>query len=221
MIGTIRNWDILTHPIGTIRCFGWRIFFKATFLWHAKTFLSLLQEDGFFEAAGSTVPEVFKQCIGLELQAKRVYAALARMFAETESTRQFFEVLAQQEQAHADLLEICRAAASRGGWKAEHLSSWRGLIPRLEQQMQVIEDSLTSIGSSENALRLVIQIGLSEINQLFLSIVTKADFTFIRTVRAFRDAMDFHIAYVCQRLPELAPELTTACRELHTKFSQA
>jgi hypothetical protein len=33
--------------------------------------------------------------------------------------------------------------------------------------------------------------------------------------------MDFHIAYVCQRLPELAPELTTACRELHTKFSQA
>ena len=87
--------------------------------------------------------------------------------------------------------------------------------------MQVIEDSLTSIGSSENALRLVIKIGLSEINQLFLSIVTKADFTFIRTVRAFRDAMDFHIAYVCQRLPELAPQLTTACRELHTKFSRA
>jgi len=159
MVGEIRNWDILTHPIATICCFGWRIFFKAAFSWQAKTFLSLLQENGFFEAAGSTVPEVFRRCIGIELQAKRVYAALARMFAETESTRQFFEVLAQQEQAHADLLEICRAAASRGGWRAEHLSSWQGLLPRLEQQMQVIEDSLTSIGSSEDALRLVIQIG--------------------------------------------------------------
>jgi hypothetical protein len=221
MVGVIRNWDILTHPIGTIRCFGWRIFFKAAFSWHAKTFLSLLREEDFFEAAGSTVPKVFERCIGMELQAKRVYAALARVFAKTESTRQFFEVLAQQEQDHADLLEICRAAASRGGWRAEHLSSWQGLLPRLEQQMQVIEDSLTRTGSSEDALRLVIQIGSSEINQLFLGIVTTADSAFIRKVRAFRDAVEFHIAYVCQRLPELAPELTTACRELHTKFSKA
>ena len=221
MVGAIRNWDILSHPIGTIHCFGWRIFLKAAFSWHAKTFLSLLQEDGFFEAAGSTVLDVFKRCIGMELQAKRIYAALARMFPETESTRQFFEVLAQQEQDHAELLEICRAAASRGGWRAEHLSSWQGLLPRLEQQMQVIENSVTSIGSSEDALRLVIRIGSSEINQLFLGIVTKADSAFIRKVKAFRDAMDFHIAYVCQRLPELAPELTTACRELHTEVAQA
>jgi len=221
MIGAIRTWDILAHPIETIRCFGWRVFFKAVFSWHEQTFLSLLQEENAFEAAGSTVPEVFKRCIGMELQAKRVYAALAQRFAETESTRQFFEVLAQQEQDHADLLEICRAAASRGGWRAEHLSSWQGLLPRLEQQMQVIENSVTSIGSSEDALRLVIRIGSSEINQLFLGIVTKADSAFIRKVKAFRDAMDFHIAYVCQRLPELAPELTTACRKLHTEVAQA
>ena len=221
MVGAIRNWDILTHPIGTIRCFGWRIFLKAAFSWHAKTFLSLLQEDGFFEAAGSTVPDVFKRCISMELQAKRVYAALPGCFLKPNQQDSSLKFWLEQEQDHAELLEICRAAASRGGWRAEHLSSWQGLLPRLEQQMQVIEDSVTSIGSSEDALRLVIRIGSSEINQLFLGIVTKADSAFIRKVRAFRDAVDFHIAYVCQRLPKLAPELTTACRELHTKVSQA
>jgi hypothetical protein len=220
MVGVIGTWDILVHPIETIRCFGWRVFFKAVFSWHSKTFLSLLREADLFAAAGSTVPELFERCLGLELQAKRIYAALARVFAETEATRQFFEVLAQQEQEHADLLEICRVAARREGWRATHLSSWQHSLPRLEQQMQMIEDSLTRISSLQDALRLVIRIGSSEINELFLGIVTATDSGFIRKLRAFRDAMDVHIAYVCQRLPELAPELTTACRELRTTFSQ-
>ena len=220
MVGAIGTWDILAHPIETMRCFGWRVFFKAVFSWHERTFLALLQEENVFGATALQVPELFGAAIGLELRAKRIYAALAQRFAETESVRQFFEVLAQQEQDHAELLEVCRAIAGRGGWKAHHLSSWQDLLPRLNQQMQSMETSLHRLGFLENSLRLVIQIGFSEINQLFLGIVMATDSSFIRKLRAFENAMDVHIAYVCQRIPELAPELTTDCRELRAKFSQ-
>ena len=130
MVGAIRTWDILAHPIETIRCFGWRVFFKAAFSWHERTFLSLLQEANVFGAAALQVPKLFGGAIGLELRAKRIYAALAQRFAETESARQFFEFLAQQEQDHSELLEVCRAIAGRGGWKAHHLSSWQDLLLR-------------------------------------------------------------------------------------------
>ena len=43
MVGVITGWDILVHPITTIRCFGWRVFFMAVAPWQGKTFLSLLR----------------------------------------------------------------------------------------------------------------------------------------------------------------------------------
>jgi rubrerythrin len=51
--------------------------------------------------------ELFERCIGVELQAKQVYAAFAKTFAGTKSAQQFFEVLAQHEQDQADLLKVC------------------------------------------------------------------------------------------------------------------
>lgn len=47
----------------------------------------------------------------------------------------FFASLAEQEQFHADLLEICRAAAIRGGWKANVFNPPEDYLPRLEQQI--------------------------------------------------------------------------------------
>ena len=49
MVGVIKTWNILAHPVVTIRCFGWRVFFKAAVSWQGGTFLSLLQEAGCFE----------------------------------------------------------------------------------------------------------------------------------------------------------------------------
>ena len=31
MVGVISHWDILAHPVVTIRAFGWRVFFRAVF----------------------------------------------------------------------------------------------------------------------------------------------------------------------------------------------
>ena len=120
MLGVITSRDVLLHPIATIRCFGWGIFFRAVSPWHEKTFLALLRDADFFGAASSQIPELLRRCVELELRAKRIYAALAEGFVNLGSIGRFFETLALEEQDHADLLELCRAAAIRGGWKANY-----------------------------------------------------------------------------------------------------
>ena len=47
MVGVITGWDVFTHPVVTIRCFGWQVFFRAVAPWQDETFLSLLQSGGF------------------------------------------------------------------------------------------------------------------------------------------------------------------------------
>lgn len=218
MVGVITSRDVLLHPIATIRGFGWRIFFRAVSPWHEKTFLALLWDADFFGAATSKVPELLGRCIGLELQAKRIYAALAEGFANLGSIGRFFEALAEQEQDHADLLELCRAAAIRGGWKANYFNPWQEYIPRLEQQMEEVEAAVYSIGSVDDALRLVIRIESCEINEIFEAVLAASDSAFVRRLRAFRDAMERHMVYICERIPELAPHLMLACRELRAKI---
>ena len=217
MIGVIRSWDILFHPVATIQCFGWRVFFNAVNPWYNRTFLSLLGEVDAFEATTSRVPDLLERCIRLELQAKQIYATLAQQFADTESARQFFAVLARHEQDHADLLQVCRAIAKFGGWKADYFSEYEILLQRLEQQIQEMESSLTGICSLDDALRQVILIELSEINHVFFGIVTFTDVSLIKKLKPFYDAMDIHIAYICFLIPELAPNLTVLCRELRAR----
>jgi hypothetical protein len=47
MVGVITSWDVLSHPISTIRCFGWRVFFRAVGPWQGRTFLSVVHDAGF------------------------------------------------------------------------------------------------------------------------------------------------------------------------------
>ena len=218
MNGVIRTRDILSHPITAIRCLGWRVFFKAAVPWCHETLLSLLREGNYFGGATWKVPELFQRSIGVEEQARRIYAAFARVFAESRLASRFFEILAQQEQEHAELLEVCQRIARRGGWKAEHFSSWHDLLPRLEQRMQAMESSLSGIGSLDDALRLVIQIESSEINEVFHGVVAATDSTFVRKLKPYRDAMGLHIDYICRRMSELAPVLTEACQRLRDQF---
>ncbi len=182
--------------------------------------MSLLREAHFFEATSSKIPQLLGRCIGLELQAKRIYTAFARVFAETESASQFFEGLARQEQDHADLLEVCWAMARRGCWKADQSTSWQDLLPRLEKQIQAMRLSLNQIGTLDDALRLAIHIESSEVNHVFLGVVGATDSTFVRNLRPFCHAMEKHVAHICRRIPELAPHLTAACRELRAKLPQ-
>ena len=164
------------------------------------------------------VSKLFERLIALELRAKRIYSVLAQAFAKNESAQQFFEVLSQQEQDHAGLLKGCWDAARCGAWKAEPVSLWQDLVLRIEHDLQAIDSSVSETCSLDDALRLVIQIESSEINNAFFGITSVTNRNQIQDLRPFREAMDMHIGYICQHIPELAPHLTAACQQLRTRF---
>ena len=218
MIGVITHWDILAHPVVTIRCFGWGVFFRAIGPWQARPFLAMLQDAGYFGAAASNLPPILQRCVELELRAKQIYKVLAKTFAEDAAAGPFFAALVEQEQIHADLLEICRGAAMRGAWKADRFNPWDDHLPRLEQQMDAAEAVASEIDSLDAALQLVVQVECSEINQVFQAALAASDSAFVKKLRPFQMAIEAHMAYLAQRLPELSPRMLPACRELRARF---
>jgi hypothetical protein len=204
MVGVITTWDILAHPISTIRCFGWRVFFRAIGPWQGKPFLSLLRDAGFFGATASAVSTILQRCIALELRAKEIYNALAKAFSDDGLVGPFFAGLVEQEQYHADLLELCWAAAIHGGWKANLFNPWQDYLPRLEQQMDAAEASVYQIGSVEDALQLVIQIESSDVNKVFRAALAATDAAFVKRLKPFQGAMEAHMSYIVERLPQAA-----------------
>jgi hypothetical protein len=218
MVGVVTSWDVLGHPVATIRCFGWRVFFKAVAPWRGRTFLSLLQDAGYFRAAASKLLTILERCIALEMRAKEIYKALAKAFSDQGLVGPFFAGLVEQEQYHADLLELARAAALRGGWKANLFNPWQDYLPRLEQQMDAAEAAVSGIDSVDAALQLVIEIESSEINQVFHAALAATDAAFVKRLKPFREAMEAHMSYLVERLPELSPRMILATRELRARF---
>jgi hypothetical protein len=218
MVGAITSLDILAHPITTIRCFGWRVFFRAVVPWRDTPFLSLVRDAGFLNPSESSVSTILERCIGLELRAKRIYTALAKALDDQGVVGPFFAGLAEQEQYHADLLELCRAAAIRKGWRASVFNPWQDYLPRLEQQMAAAEAGVYEIDSVDAALRLVIQIEASEINEVFQAAIAATDAAFVKKLKPFRKTMEVHMSYIVERLPQLSPNLILPTRELRARF---
>ncbi len=218
MVGVITSWDILAHPVSTVRCFGWRVFFRAVVPRHEQTFLGLLQDAGFFREAVAEMPTILERCIALEVRARRIYAAFATAFADQGLAGSFFAGLAEQEQHHVDLLQVCRSAALRGAWKANLFNPWQDYLPRLDEQMEAVEAGVYQVGSVEDALRLTLQIESSEINEVFHAALAASDAAFVHRLRPFREAMEAHMAYLAERIPELAPQLLPDCRDLRAKY---
>ena len=218
MVGVITSWDVLAHPVSTVQCFGWRVFFRAVVPWHEETFLSVLQDAGCFGAAVATVPTILDRCIALELRAKHVYKAFAKTFVNDDLAEPFFSGLAEQEQHHADLLSVCRTAAIRNGWKVHLFNPWQDYLPRLEQQMESAEATVPAIHTIEDALRLVIELESSEINSVFEAALAATDAAFVKRLKPFRETMVAHMTHIVERIPALAPQMMFACRELRAKF---
>ncbi len=218
MVGVIKTWDILAHPVVTIRCFGWGVFFRAVVPWRGGTYLSLLQDAGCFSAAPSVVPTILERCINLEMQAKQVYRTLARVFGDQRLAGPFFAGLVEQEQYHADLLQLARAAAIRSGWKANLFNPWKDYLPRLKQQMDAAEATVSGIASVDAALRLVIQIESSEINRVFDAALVATDAAFVKKLKPFQEAMEAHMSYLAEQIPQMAPQLLAAASELRARF---
>jgi hypothetical protein len=214
MFGVIRKRDIFAHPFVTVECFGWPLFFRVLIAGRRETFLSLLAGSDGLRPPTFEVPELLGHCVQLERRARQIYESLAERFTDQELVRQFFETLAHQEQEHYEMLELCRQLASKGGWLEEHFAPWRDAVPRLERQMEDVEDSLEDLDCVADALRLAIQIEGSEINYVFRGAVAATNSRFVKTLRAFQTAGAKHIAYVFHQIPKLEPDLAGECRNL-------
>ena len=215
MGGAISNWDVFFHPFVTIRYFGWTVFFRSLLAGRDTTFLALVNRA---RPRTSQVSPLLERCISLELRAKRLYIALARGLDGLDPAANFFGLLAAQEQQHADLLEVCRLAANRDGWKAGLFNPWQDYLPRLERQMQAAEIAASAVDSVEDAVMLALQIESSEVNLVFDAALAASDSNFVRKLRPFRKAMELHMSYLVEAIPRLAPNLLTASRDLRARF---
>jgi rubrerythrin len=218
MVGAIRRRDILAHPFVTIHSFGLPLFLKALVAGRNKTFLSLVTQTRVFRPATIPVPELLGRCVELESRARQIYESLAERFSDQEPVREFFETLAHQEQDHYELLELCRELVSQEGWLEETFSPWRDAVPRLERQMDEAEVTLEALDSLADALRLVITIEDSEINQVFASAVAATDSAFVRALQTFETADTKHLSYICNEIPKLDPDLTAECIEMRARI---
>lgn len=207
MIGAIRAWDILFHPVVTIRCFGWKTFWQALLAGPKCTFLSLLSEQSLFGCSGSGIAAILKQCIDMELRAKHIYINLSDNMADSPDLTQFFTALAQQKQDHADLLELCAAASHHAGWQLRDLPLWRNEITRLDQKMREAEVAVSSVTDVNDAMRLVIHLESSEINRIFQGMIRASNSAFVKSLQPFHCAMQLHMNYIVTRVSELAPNL--------------
>lgn len=214
MVGAIDKRDILAHPIVTIQCFGWRVFLRALLAGRNTTFLSVLTATEVLKPAEETVVDFVARCVELELTASRIYAALARRFSDTPDVHAFFAAISGQEESHAELLELCRAAAAQSQWLDERIQPWRRCLPKLERHMSDAESRVDDMHSALDALKLVIDIESSEINEVFRSIVTAADSEFVRRINVFGDTERRHLTFIGHAIVRLEPTLAEAGRAL-------
>lgn len=217
MVGVIRRRDILAHPLVTVRCFGWSVLIRTLLAGRRRTFLSLLLESGALTPPKFDVPELIGDCVDLERRAQRIYERLAARFADRAAVGRFFMQLAEQESAHAELLELCQAIAKREGWMERYFAPWRAAIPRLKRQMESAAAGIELQGSLDEALGLVLRIESSEINDVFDGVVAATDSEFVRRLEAFQEAEADHMAFIGERIAEFSPGLADECAKLGAK----
>ena len=82
---------------------------------------------------------------------------------------------------------------------------WQDYLPRLEQQMDAADAAVRGIDSVAAALRVVVQIESSAINKGFCAAVAATDAAFVKKLRPFREAMEAHMSYIVERLPNYFP----------------
>jgi hypothetical protein len=207
MIGAIRTWDVVSHPLVTVQCFGWMTLVRAMLAGRKQTFLSLLSNNALISPAEPEAAAILKQCIDLELRAENIYLTLAHTTIEQPALTLFFTTLAEQEQEHADLLRLCAAASKQNEWWLHVLRSWRDDVIRLDREMCEAEAAVSAIDDVDDAMRLVARIELSEVNQVFLATMAASNSPFVKKLRPFQKAVRTHISYIAAKLPELAPNL--------------
>jgi rubrerythrin len=214
MLGAIRKRDVVAHPVVTIRSFGWWVFLKAVVAGRNQTFLSLLVETRVLSEAAINVPELIGRCAELERSAERIYSSLAERFVEQPAVRNFLLTLSHQERGHAELLEVCRAALRRGKFDEKRFAPWNDAVPRLQRELTRTEAAVDEVTTAAEALRRVLAIESSEINDIFLAVVGASDTEFVRRLTIFRKTGQKHVRFISDSVAQIEPSLAPECQKL-------
>ena len=111
MVGVICKREVCAHPIVTIRCFGWKVFWHVLVAGSNQTFLELVAKYGELAPPQVNVIKLIGRCIRLERRAKRLYKTLAVRWQHHKDINHFLLCLANQEQEHIDLLKVYETLA--------------------------------------------------------------------------------------------------------------
>lgn len=209
--GAIRKRDVVSHPVAIIKCFGWDVFVRSLLAGRDQTFLSIVAQTMLVVVE---LPEFIKRAVQLELGAMEIYRSLSERFASSEPVSRFFAELADQEKGHAELLRLCHSSADRQIWGEGYFEPWRDPVDRLEDRMRTFERRADQIVSVTDALRLVIEVESSEINDVFRAMVESSQSRLVREVRAFRSAEEKQMELIRRTIPTLAPDLAESCAVL-------
>jgi hypothetical protein len=68
-----------------------------------------------------------------------------------------------------------------------------------------------------DALRLVIEIESSELDDVFDGVVAASDSEFVRKIQAFQKAGANHVSYICKTIETLEPSLAEQCQTVRAK----
>ena len=80
--------------------------------------------------------------------------------------------------------------------------------------MREAEALVSAVNDVDDAMRLVVQIELSEVNQIFLAAMAASNSPFVKKLRPFQKAVETHISYIATQLPKLRP--TCAAKRTRT-----
>jgi hypothetical protein len=83
------------------------------------------------------------------------------------------------------------------------------------KEAELSSDTLTNL---TDALRLVIEIESSEVNQVFHGVIKATDSDFVGRLRAFQEATTEHLNYICQGVKTFGPALQAECEEMVTAY---
>jgi len=214
MVGVICKRQVAAHPVVTIRCFGWNVFWHALIAGPNQTFLELVSRYSDSAPPRVNVAKLIDRCIKLEQRANRLYNRLAQRWTHDDRMSSFLRTLADQECTHAELLQLCRKLADKKHWRDADFARWKTALPELEQSMDEVELRAEQLVSIQDILRLVLSIEGSEINRVFLGIIDAIDSAFVRRLKVFRQAEQEHIGFICDQVSQMQPELSDQCRKL-------
>ncbi len=214
MTGVICKKEVCSHPIVTIRCFGWKLFWHVLFASPNQTFLDLVAIHCQMTPPQVNVAKVIDRCIKLEQRANHLYYYLSLRMQHKKDLCIFLQNLADQEQEHAEILEICRKLSGRKHTQYARFAQWENTLPILEQTMDDIELQSEHIETEHEVLQLVISIEGSEINSLFTGVINSANSAFLQNLQTFQLAEQKHIDYICNHIPQMVPELAGDCIKL-------